>query len=83
MEFLKIQIHQPFIWTHRQDKLEQFPVDFNKFYPTFKFMHKTSRKYVTFYILHVKILHIFLDTDVKFLNGQIITDLHINGTDIE
>ena len=44
-EFLKTKIHQLlvwfwyidgmfFIWTHGQDKLEQFLVDFNKFYPT-------------------------------------------------
>ena len=79
-EFLKTQIHQVlvwfrymgdifFIWTHGQDKLEQFLVDFNKFYPFLKFTHESSRKNIT-----------FLDVDVKFLNGQIITDLHIKAT---
>ena len=80
LEFLKTQIHQPlvwfryidgifFIWTHGQDKSEQFLVDFNKFDPSLKFTHESSRKNVT-----------FLDV-VRFLNGQIITDLHIKATD--
>ena len=80
-EFLKTQIHQPlvwfryiddifFIWTHGQDKLEQFLVDFNKFHPSLKFMHESREKNVT-----------FLDVDVKYLNGQIIADLHIEATD--
>ena len=80
-EFLKTQIHQPlvwfryiddifFIWTHGQNKLEQFLVDFNKFHPSLKFTHESSRKNVT-----------FLDVDVKFLNGKIFTDLHIKATD--
>ena len=46
------------MWTHGQDKLEQFLVDFNKFHPSFKFTHESSRKTVT-----------FVDVDVKFLNG--------------
>ena len=80
-EFLKTQIHQLlawfryvddifFVWTHEQDKLEQFLVDFNKFHPSLKFTHKSSRKNV-----------IFLDVNVKFLNGQIIIDLHIKAAD--
>ena len=80
-EFLKTQTHQPlvwfryiddifFIWTHGQDKLEQFLVDLNKFHPSIKFTHESSRKNVT-----------FLDVDVKFLNGKVITDLHIKATD--
>ena len=59
-----------FIWAHGQDKLEQFLVDFNKFHPSLKFTHESSGKNVT-----------FLDVDIKFLNGQIITDLHIKATD--
>ena len=81
LEFLKTQIHQPlvwfrfiddifFIWTHGEDKLEQFLVDFNKFHPSLKFTHEPSSK-------NVKFLHV----DVKFLNGPIITDLHIKATD--
>ena len=77
-EFLKTQIHQPlvwfryiddifFIWIHGQDKLEQFLVDFSKFDPSLKFTDESSRKNVLF--------------DVKFWNGQIITDLHIKATD--
>ena len=80
-EFLKTQIHQPlvwfryiddifFIWTHRQEKLEQFVVDFNKLHPTLKFTHEPSRKNVT-----------FLDVVEKFLNGQIFTDSHIKAAD--
>ena len=80
-EFLKTQTHQPlvwfrykddifFIWTHGQDKLEQFLVYLNKFHPSIKLTHESSRKNVT-----------FLDVAVKFLNGKIITDLHIKATD--
>ena len=80
-EFLKTQTHQPlvwfryiddifFIWTHGQDKLEQFLVDLNKFHPSIKFTHDSNRKDVT-----------VLDVDVKFLNVKIITDLHIKATD--
>ena len=80
-EFLKTQTYQQlvwfryiddifFIWTHGQDKLEQFLDDLNKFHPSIKFTHESSRKNVT-----------FLDIDVKFLNGKIITDLHIKATD--
>ena len=58
-----------FIWTHGQDKLEQFLVDFNKFHPSLKFTQESSSKNVT-----------FLDVDVKFLNGQIIIDLHMKAT---
>ena len=49
-----------FIWTHGQDKLERFLVDFNKFYPPLKFTHETSTKKVT-----------FLDADAKFLKGKL------------
>ena len=59
-----------FIWTHGQDKLQQFLVDFNKFHLTLKFTHESSRKNVNF--LHV---------DVKFLNGQIITNLQNKALD--
>ena len=80
-EFLKTQIHQPlvwfryiddifFIWIHGQDKLEQFLVDFSKFDSSLKFTDESSRKNV-----------LFLAVDVKFWNGQIITDLHIEATD--
>ena len=79
-EFLKTEIHQPLVWfryiddifficTHEQEKLEQLLVGFNKFHPSLKFTHESSRKNVT-----------FLDVDVKFLNGQIITNLHIKAT---
>ena len=60
-EFLKTQTHQPlvwfrytddifFVWTHEQDKLEQFLVHLNKFYPSIKFTHESSRENVT--LLH-------------------------------
>ena len=81
-KFLKTQTYKPlvwfryiddifFIWTHGQDKLQQFLVDLNKFHPSIKFTHESNRKNVT-----------FLDVDVKFLNGRIITDLHIKATDL-
>ena len=80
-EFLKTQIHQPLVWfryiddifficIHGQDKLEQFLVDFSKFDSSLKFTDESSRKNV-----------LFLAVDVKFWNGQIITDLHIKATD--
>ena len=80
-EFSKIQTHQPLVWfryiddiffilTHGQDKLEQYLVDLNKFHLSIKLTHESSRNNAT-----------FLDVDVKFLNGRIITDLHIKATD--
>ena len=67
-EFLKTQIHQLLVWfsytddkfyfwIHVNDKLEQFLVDLNKFHPTSKSVHESSRKNLT-----------FLDVYVKFLN---------------
>ena len=64
LKFLKTHIHQLlvwfryideifFIWTHRQDKLEQSLVDFNKFHPTLKSTHE--------------FIVVFLDFDVKFM----------------
>ena len=80
-KFLKTQTHQPlvrfrykddilFIWTHRRDKLEQFLVDLNKFHLLIKLTHQSTRKNVT-----------VLDVDITFLNGKVITDLHIKATD--
>ena len=68
VEFLKTQIDQAlvwfryidnifFIWTHGQDKLEQFLVDFNKFHPSLKFTHEPSRKNNTFLHVDVKFYH--------------------------
>ena len=79
-DFLKTQTHQPlvwfryinetfFIWTHGQDKLEQFLVGLNKFHLSIKLTHESSRKNVT-----------ILDVDFKFLNGKFITDLHVKAT---
>ena len=59
-----------FIWTHGQDNLEQFLINFNKSHPSLKFTHESSRKNVTFLVV-----------DVKFLDRQIIIDLHIKATD--
>ena len=80
-KFLKTQTHQPlvrfrykddilFIWTHRRGKLEQFLVDLNKFHLLIKLTHHSTRKNVT-----------VLDVDITFLNGKVITDLHIKATD--
>ena len=55
--------------TYGRDKLEPFLVDFNKFHPSLKFTHESSRKNVTSW-----------DSDAKFLKGQIITDLLIKST---
>ena len=57
-----------FIWTNGQDKLEQFLVDVNSILPLNLRMSLTEN--VT-----------FLNVDVKFLYGQIITDLHIKASD--
>ena len=67
-EFLKTQQHQPlvwfryiddifFIWTHDQEKLEEFLDNFNKFHPNLRFTHEYSRKNVTFLDLDVKIIY--------------------------
>ena len=71
-EFLKTQNHQPLVWFRYIDdiisiwtQLEKF-LHFDKFHPNLKFTYESSRKNVT-----------FLDVDIKLLNGQISTDLHI------
>ena len=58
-----------FIWTHGQEKLEEFLNKFNKFHPNVRFTHEYSRKNVSFLYL-----------DVKIMDRKIFTDLHIKAT---
>ena len=52
-KFLRTQNHQPmvwfryinnifFIWTHREEKLEEFMADFNAFNPNIQFTYESS-----------------------------------------
>ena len=61
-----------FIWTYGQEKLEEFPENFNKFHPDFGFTHEYSRKNNT-----------FLDLDAKILDCKIVTYLHIKNLHIK
>ena len=60
-----------FIWTHGQEKLDEFLDNLNKFHPYLSFTYEYSRK-----------KDIFLDLDVNIIDHKIVTDLHIKGTDI-
>ena len=55
---------------HGQEKLEGFLDNFTKSHPNLRFTHAYSGKSAT-----------FLDLDVKIIDRQIFTDLHIKATD--
>ena len=70
-KFLRTQSHQPmvwfryivnifFIWTHGEEKLEEFMAHFNAFNPNIQFTYESSRKSIT-----------FLDLDVALYNGRL------------
>lgn len=59
-----------FIWTHHEDKLEEFPDNFNKVHPNLSFTHEYSEKNVT-----------FLDLDLNIVDRKIATNLHFKATE--
>ena len=80
-DFLKTQDLQPFIWlryiddiffiwTHGEAELKRFMEKLNQFLPNLKFTYESSQKKVA-----------FLDLNVSFENGCIITYLYTKSTD--
>ena len=80
-KFLRTQSHQPmvwfryiddicFIWTHGEEKLEEFMEDFNAFNPNIQFTYESSKKSIA-----------FLDLDVALYNGKLENTVHIKPTD--
>ena len=79
-KFLRTQSHQPmvwfryivnifFIWTHGEEKLEEFMAHFNAFNPNIQFTYESSRKSIT-----------FLDLDVALYNGRLEITVHVKLT---
>ena len=63
-KFLKTQTYQAmvwsryidnifFIWTHAEEKLEEFMADFNAFNPNIQFTYKSNKKSISFLDLEV------------------------------
>ena len=80
-KFLRTQSHQPmewfryiddifFIWTHGQEKPEEFMADFNAFNPNIQFTYESSKKRITFLYL-----------DVALYNGRLESTVHVKPTD--
>ena len=80
-KFLRTQSHQPrvwfryiedifFIWTHGEEKLEEFMADFNAFNPNIQFTYESSKKSIA-----------FLDLDVTPYNGRLESTVHVKPTD--
>ena len=70
-KFLRTQSHQPmiwfkyiddifFVWTHGEEKLEEFMADFNAFNPNIQFTYESSKKSIA-----------FLDLDVALYNRRL------------
>ena len=64
------QRRMSFIWTHGQGKLTLFLEDLNKCHPNIKFTHETNKEDI-----------VFLDLQVKLLDGKKSTDLFVKSTD--
>ena len=71
IKFLRTQSHQPiiwfryvddivFIWTHGEEKLEEFMEGFNAFNPNIQFTYESSKKSIA-----------FLDLDVALYNRRL------------
>ena len=76
--FLMTQCYQPmiwfryidnifFIWTHGEEKLEEFMADFNAFNPNIQFTYESRKKIIA-----------FLDLDVALNNGRLESTVHIS-----
>ena len=79
--FLRTQSHQPmvwfryiddifFIWTHGEEKPEEFMADFNAFNLNIQFTYESSKKSIA-----------FLDLDVALNNGTLDSNVHVKPTD--
>ena len=79
--FLRTQSHQPmvwfrhinnifFIWTHVEEKLQEFMADINAFNPNIQFTYESSKKSIA-----------FLDLNVALNNGRLESNVHVKLTD--
>ena len=59
-----------FIWTHGENSLKNFMMEFNNFNPNIKFPYEFSETSIT-----------FLDFNVKLSNGKLQTSLYVKPTD--
>ena len=59
-----------FIWTHVEEKLEEFMAGFNAFNPNIQFTYESSKKSIA-----------FLDLDVALYNGRLENTVHVKPTD--
>ena len=80
-KFLQTQKFQPlvwfryiddifFIWTHGDNSLKNFMMEFNNFNPNINFICEFSEASIS-----------FLDLNVKLSNGKLQTSLYVKGTD--
>ena len=80
-KFLKTQKFQPlawfryiddifFFWTHGENSLKNFMIEFNTFNPNIKFTYDFSEAIIN-----------FLDLNVKLSNGKFQTSLYVKPTD--
>ena len=58
------------LWTHGEEEFHKFAKYLNTVHSTIKFTHEFSFKEIN-----------FLDTTVKLVNGDIVTDLYVKPTD--
>ena len=59
-----------FIWTHVEEKLEEFMAGFNAFNPNIQFTYESTKKSIA-----------FLDLDVALYNGRLENTVHVKPTD--
>ena len=82
-KFLQTQKFQPlvwfrhndnffFIWTHGENSLKNFMMEFNNFNPNIKFTYEFSEASIN-----------FLDLSVKLSNGKLQTSLYVKPTDCQ
>ena len=65
------EIHDIFlIWDHGREELDRFITHLNESHDSIKFTHEISNKGVA-----------FLDTEVKIIGNELVTDLHNKSTD--
>ena len=59
-----------FIWTHGEEKLEEFMADFNAFNPNIKFTYESSKKNIA-----------YSDLDIALYNGRLESTVRVVSTD--
>ena len=59
-----------FIWTHGEEKLEEFMADFNAFNPNIQFTYESSKKNIA-----------YSDLDIALYNGRLESTVRVVSTD--